>query len=314
MKSIHPLVRAALLLGATAGAGLPAQALTTAADGSGWLSLDNGVNKQTIVFGKTDNGVVKAASGQGETITRVGTQPVAGAVGSGGASASAGQVRAAVSGLAFIAPLNPQVPSITHGTARVWVETSASFQDTVELKSATLAPGTVTQFRASFSVHAETDDPGHIGPAFAGYDSGLWNFQVSIGPYFYKESFPNGVFTTIPDRNTVDFGSVFTGRVGDIITVSASLRLAADNRAGYYLDTNNQLQTYGGRDDTVIDASNTLNIFVTPLTAGVQAIGSSGHDYRFATAVPEPSAAWLWLLGLGAVGLGLGRRRAGPAG
>lgn len=303
------LLRGLVLLGATAGLGLPAQALTTTAGGSGWLSLDNGNSRAPILFDIATTADSQLAIGADEALTLNLGKPVAGAVGKARSFAAAGVVKASVEGLAFTSPINPNVPTVTHGTPRVWIEASARFQDKVELKSDRLAPGTEARFRASFSIHAETDDPGHIGPTFAGYNSGMWNLQVIIGPYFYREDFPNGLFTTIRDRNVIDFGQEFNGRVGDVIDVSISLRLAADNRAGYFTDANGQLQTYGPRDDTVIDASNTLNAFVTPLTAGVQALGSTGHNYAFATAVPEPSAAWLWLLGL--AGLGLSRRRCG---
>jgi MYXO-CTERM domain-containing protein len=310
---LNPLLRGLLLLGATAGLGLPAQALTTSAGGSGWLSLDNGVSRTPVLFDLASTADARSATGAGEALTLNQGNPVAGAVGKASSFAAAGVVKASVEGLAFTAPINPNVPTVTHGTPRVWIETSAAFQDKVELKSDTLAPGTEASFRASFSIHAETNDPGHVGPVFGGYDNGLWGLQVIIGPYFYRENFPNGVFTTIGDRKIIDFGQNFTGRVGDVIDVSVSLRLAADNRAGYYTDTNGQLRTYGGRDQTVIDASNTLNIFVTPTTAGVQALGSSGHDYRFTTAVPEPGTAGLWLVGLAGLPL-LRRQRARPVG
>jgi MYXO-CTERM domain-containing protein len=45
----------------------------------------------------------------------------------------------------------------------------------------------------------------------------------------------------------------------------------------------------------------------------VQALGSSGHDYRLTTAVPEPGTAGLWLLGLAGLPL-LRRQRARPVG
>ena len=52
-------------------------------------------------------------------------------------------------------------------------------------------------------------------------------------------------------------------------------------------------------------------------TAGLglpaQALGSSGHDYRFAPAVPGPGTAGLWLLGLAALPA-LRRRRTAPEG
>jgi hypothetical protein len=169
----------------------------------------------------------------------------------------------------------------------------------VTLSSGSLPVGTDVNYRIEWRLHASTNDPGHRGPQFSGYDNARWTLQLQLGSYFYNEFFPNSFRTTIPSRDTTFVVDV-AGKVGDVVPLSASLGVSADNRSGYFTDSNGQLTSWGslgwhnGTDQTVIDASNTLRVYMTPLTQGLELAALSGHTY----AVPEPSTYALLLAGL----------------
>ncbi|MGE3774399.1 MAG: hypothetical protein AB7I32_15850 [Gammaproteobacteria bacterium] len=174
-----------------------------------------------------------------------------------------------------------------------------SFTDEISVESQTLAMGTPVEIQTVVDFSVVGNRPGHIGGQFFGYDSGTlffsYFFGFGIGANY---SFPNGLFQNVPEfsfRQPV----VLSAKVGDLIPIGAALGLTADNRAGYYTDTNGQLQSWGGGNRTVLDASHTAELFLDALTPGVTLVASSGHNYS-ASVVPLPPA---WCLLATALGL-----------
>ncbi len=64
--------------------------------------------------------------------------------------------------------------------------------------------------------------------------------------------------------------------------------------------------TAGGHEETTIDVSNTIHLFLDPVTEGLEFASESGHDYR-SSALPEP--ALVLLAPLGALVAAAKRRR-----
>jgi hypothetical protein len=300
---------AALLSIAAVAASVGANAVEITVAGSGTTSMDNNVNRLPFEMASvTGPGGSKSISGTGhQQFTNTAFGVISEAGGSGSAFADAGLLRAKVDGVALIGPGAPNVPTVTHGTPRVNASFGASFSDTVEIKSATLPIGAPATFRATVHLDVETNRPGHIGPAFAGFDSGTFFFNYFVGSTVGGTySFPNGLFTSVPTFG-FDLPVDVAGKVGDMVSVGAALGVTADNRAGFFTDTSGGVANWGGLSETHIDASHTARIFLDPITPGIALRAQSGHDYSI-SAVPEP-ASWLMLLaGMATVGAALRRR------
>jgi len=164
----------------------------------------------------------------------------------------------------------------------------ASFQDPLQITSATLAPGTAVTLLVSMNLTGSTE---LIGPYSAsGPDSeSTLTGQLGGTEGVYQELYTVGKPVSVTGSKTFTVNST----VGATLTLVGSLTVAArstltnvDNSAvSNYLDT--------------------ATFLVQSETDGVSIVSASGHDY----AVPEPGT--LMLLGLGTLGLAVARRRAG---
>lgn len=277
--------------------------------GSGSTSMDNNVNRLPFdIVEVTNPGGSKSISGSGQQDnSNAAFGLISSASGSGSAFADAGLLRAKVDGVALIGPGAPNVPTVTHGTPRVDASFGASFGDLVEIKSATLPLGAPATFRATIRMNVVTNTPGHVGPAFGGFDSGRFFFSYFVG-FSVGANFvlPNSFATQIPSFELnipVEVGA----KVGNFVPVGASLGVGADNRAGM-VDDRGAVFSWGALSQTHIDASHTAQMFLDPITPGITLVAESGHDYSI-SAVPEP-ATWLTLLaGVATLGAVLRRRR-----
>jgi hypothetical protein len=280
--------------------------------GSGYVSLDNAVTRTPwdIVFSSTSGS--QSVTGQGSLDafnTNDGILSAAG--GEGSAFAAPGELKAKVRGYASVGSAGPNIPTITHGAPRTQASFSALFSDELTLQSATLPIGTPVSYRATIHMERVTNNPGWIGPQWSPdrYASGNFFFSFQVGPSIGSlVAIPNSLFQSVPSH-AFELPYTANGAVGDVISVGAQLGVSADDRAGYYLDSQGMLRSWQGPQETVIDASNTAKIYFDVLTPDVLAVAASGHDYAFAAAVPEPATWATMTAGLLFMAVILRRRR-----
>jgi hypothetical protein len=295
------------------GTGATHAVVVVEAIGSGYVSGDNAstrlameVTQQVLATGG------RSASGARELRIASATSVFAGATISGSSFAAPGVLKARIDGLAFVTPVEPNVPTISNGTPVAAGDFSSRFQDTVLLSSATLAAGTPVQFVYTVDLHATSNGAGHAGPQFGGYDSGSFYFH-----YFLRSSsggaaidsmyhYPNGLYQKVPS-SSLRFPITVNGVIGEVVTLGADLSLGADDRAGWYGVGAGNLSWYGDVQETHLDASNTARFYLDAVTPGLDLIAESGHQYA-TTAVPEPGSWMLLALGLGTL-CGITRRQ-----
>lgn len=309
MSALEIAVRVALalvLLGGV-GVGTASAVFTSSASGTGYTSLDDGANQDPILTTSSIDPVSGAESVSGAGNTAL-VNELYGVISSasinGSASVAPGQLRVAIRGLALIGPGAPNVPTNTHGTPRAVGSFGATFADQAQLSSNTLPSGTPVMYRVTWRMHADSNRPGHVGPTFAGHDTGSWYFNYYAGPSVgTNEFFPNGLFISIPARDH-EIAYDVAGSVGETLSIGATLTLGADDRAGLYGDGS---FSYGGLEETILDASNTVDIFVDPLTPDVTLVADSGHDYSITA--PEAASPLAALLAIAQLGMIRRRRR-----
>lgn len=277
------------------------------ADAAAVLSLDNLVTEQTLAVSHTPiAGGQRVAFADRSQVENTAFGVLSFAATAGEASVAPGILKAKIAGETGIAPGAPNVPTVTHGAPRVRSSVQVSFTDEISVESATLAAGTPVEIQTVVDFSVLGNRPGHIGGQFFGYDSGTLFFRYFFGfDVGANYSFPNGLYLNEPEFS-FRLPVVLAAEVGDLIPIGAALGLTADNRAGYYTDTNGQLQSWGGGHKTVLDASHTAELFLDAITPGVTLVASSGHDYS-ASVVPLPPA---WCLLATAIGLLRVRRSA----
>jgi hypothetical protein len=276
----------------------PSPAATVQVSASGFTSLDDGLSRTPIDVQHTilANGAERV-TGSGTIGGNTGDPPLFrySAAVTGLAEAGPGRLKARVVGEAVAASFIPNVPALTGGTPRAVGGFSASYHEFVELSHPTLPVGSPVEFQVSLVVDVATNNPAyfpqHAPFARERYATGSIGLSYLVGTQIGTNLFlPNSLFQTVPELHfTQEFSG--SGHVGDLLPVYTSLSVGSDNRAGPY-EIDGFMSNYGREQHTVIDASNTVRLFLDPLTPGLTFESESGHDYR-STAVPEPASVVL---------------------
>lgn len=267
-----------------------ASAATVIVSANGNTSLDNGVTQLSMVTQQTalpNGGLRVTGTGQSgdfdpqllfDYVARV----------NGLAEAGPGTLKAKVFTSAIAFSHNPNVPALVF-TPRAEAGFQASFSEPVEVKHPTLAPGSPVKFNAILDMEVFGNEPaGFAGTLLIQFAAGPANGPF-VGATF---SFPNGLFTSVPDLDFVQVFPIDTV-VGAFITVSTRISVAGLSRAG----PTGTGTTFGSGNETIIDASNTIRTFLDPVTPGLVFASESGHNYAL-NSVPLPAGAWLLLSAL----------------
>lgn len=268
----------------------------------GWTSLDGGATKDLDSLAYVDNADgSRSVSGSGvSSAGTIGAGAETTHYGAGAllASAGPGVLKVKVDSLAFVNALPFYQP-------RVFSSASAVMQDAFEVTSATLAPGTMTDYAITMSVDIDHNSPIYYKPE--GFPHGTFFLALYYGTNGgYNLNLPvdfGGPSASWPIGTNVSFTQTFTGQalVGSKVPVYLSIGASA------------QEWVTGGDGfiyQTHIDASKTIKLFVDSSTPGVDLVSDSGHDYSL-LAVPEPSTLSLASLALiTMVGFRASRRRA----
>jgi hypothetical protein len=262
----------------------PALALQIVADFvSGYVSADDGVTQtpltETLVVGPNGSQEVTASGGFLETTGVPGdVRSLSSATANGLAFAAPGLVRARVFTEATNVSFVPQVPPPPGVHAEAQAGFQARFRELVAVTHPTLPAGSTVTYRVTLDI-----DGGSSSPVFPNGQFLLQWFAGEPGGTYVGAtySFPNGLFTSVPgDLSSLSQAIDVTTTVGAFIDVSVQLSVAGFS------------STAGGHQETSIDVSNTIHLFLDPVTEGLGFTSESTHDYR-TSAVPEPSLALL---------------------
>jgi len=277
-------------------------AYTTTVSASGFSSTDGNVNKSPFDVTETDNpngskSLVSSGFNQRQTLT---SPAVINAFAGGDATAfaSGGTLKAKLTTSAYQVDTNLFTPRVT-------ANVGASFVDTVTLTApsgSSLKTGDPVSYKVRWVLDGVTNSPYY----YSGFHYRLGILAASFSVYNGSE-LKAGTGFNLPPYEGYTINSVFaidvpytvSGLVGDSLTVSASLGLGADNRSGSILDGSS---TSYGDQSTLLDFSNTMHVYLDPLTNGLSLSAASLHNY----ASPEPAS--LAILSLGMITL-LNRRQ-----
>jgi len=309
-------VCAALVLATVGVSSVVRGEFTTAVAGQGLSSTDGNVNKTPFDIVETDNAngsksLVGSGFEQRQTVG-AGATINAFAGGEGTAFASGGTVKVKVQTSAYTS-----IPLLY--APRVTANFGASFVDTVTLTVPTgsgLNVGDPVSYQVRWVLDGVTNSPYY----YSGYHYPLGTISAYFSVYSGAEfkagtgfNLPPYEGYTIASVYAIDVPYVVSGVVGEELRVSASLGLGADNRSGSILDGS---ATGYGDQSTVMDFSNTMHVYLDPVTVGLGFSAESLHNYASnagpdgpggpGNGVPEP--ATVGIVGVGMVFL-LGRRR-----
>jgi hypothetical protein len=310
MNNLHRIMALSLAaaLGAMGLAPSAHAAYTTTVAGAGLSSTDGNATTHPFDITENDNpNGSKPLVGSGfalrETIG-AGAQIDAFAGGDGSASASAGILRAKLSTNAYTLDGILFYPRVT-------ASFGASFVDTVTLTAPAgsgLLPGDPVSYTVRWTLDGVTNSPyyysgyhyplGRLSASFSVYDGA----DIKAGTGF---NLPPYEGYTLSALYNIDIPYVVSGFVGDSLTVSASIGLASDNRSGSTLDG---AGTQYGDQSTLLDFSNTMHLYLDPITPGLGFAAQSTHDYSSNAPADVPEPATLGFFALGAAILFTRRR------
>ncbi len=288
------VVRLILLLAGSLLLASPSGAASVSVDGSGTSSVDGGVSTLPFDVTYVDDTAIdgsKSVTGNGYLQEATLGDPViisAFAGGGGSAFAAPGRLRAVAQGHAYILGIVSYAPRVT-------ASFGASFSDAIHLNSVGLATGTPVNYQGRIEISAE--QYGAYYYSGFGYPTGTFYLQYEIGSGFgAMYSFPVSGFSNLPDLH-FEIPFELSGLVGDVVPITCTLAVGTQDRAN---------AGYGYDQDTALDASQGVTVYIVPVTPGLTISSDSGHDY----AVPEPDGGtWVAAAALGALLLSRKARR-----
>ena len=171
---------------------------------------------------------------------------------------------------------------------------SASFSDSIQVFDPNFPLGTLVTFFMSGIVDGTFG--GTFGKANYGGSIGV---QTSVGDFGLFGFYGSDDCCGCCGRRTV------TAKNGEIVTIGASVEVNARTFAGFF--DNSGLT--GTIDSATISANafDTMHVYLDPITAGLELISTSGHNYMTGapsdeptvsmTDTPEPASFWLTAAG-----------------
>jgi hypothetical protein len=182
-----------------------------------------------------------------------------------------------------------------HAVAHTQIQ--VGWQDTLTITSDTLPPGALVDVRLTSVLDAIITNPNHTP-------------NTGVSSYFYAtvgSNTTNLLTYASADPNTSSKTRLWTFRVGDTVTLKATMTLAAYARAGYNIDPLTSGVTIPN-DAVTVDASNTGHYYFD-IVPGFDAVVTSSTGYDYSVSAPTPEPASLSLLVVGALALTSRRRR-----
>jgi hypothetical protein len=174
------------------------------------------------------------------------------------------------------------------------------FSDSLRLTSSTLKAGTpvTSKFTVGFHTVRTTTGDGSASAIIIG-SAGSQSTMLT-----------NPVMSSPPEQGPLTEMETITasGIVGQVVTIGESLQIVAGAEA------ENQTPVIYGSGTGILDATDTGVFYADPVTAGLELVSASGHDYASPGAappsVPEPSTWTMIILGFAGLGYAAYRRGA----
>jgi hypothetical protein len=219
--------------------------------------------------------------GPGEEFSGVANASASGTA-SAGLLVGIAQAGASVSPLSYGSGFTSQGPNPYYATALVAY--NIAFGDSLKLVSSTLPAGTPVQWDITVGYHVVLTGPDASASIIGG--AGTQSTQL-----FAQTDGTNAGSETIR----------LSGVVGETVQIGETLQVEAGAEVA---DALGGL----GVENSIADAQDTGYFYANPLTAGLELVSASGHNYATpGKSVPEPGS--LFLFGLGIAGVTRFRRR-----
>jgi hypothetical protein len=175
------------------------------------------------------------------------------------------------------------------------------FGDSLRLTSSKLKAGTPVTWTFTVGFHTVRTTTGD-GSASAIISGSAGSLSTTL---------TNPVMSSPPEQGPLTEMETITasGVVGQVVSIGESLQIVAGAEA------ENQTAGIFGSGTGILDATDTGFFYADPVTAGLELVSASGHDYATpgvgTPTVPEPSTWVMILMGFAGLGYAALRRRAG---